>query len=80
MIDQLIFARDNAHKAPKVSNIHNANSTVRVWLDKHDHIQSGALGCEKGSVKYFLKVPLACLCSMAAAVQPNSLGNSWKTF
>ena len=28
----------------------------------------------------FLKVPLACLGSMAAAVQPNGLGNSLKTF
>ena len=28
----------------------------------------------------FLKVPLACLGSMAAAVQPNGLGNSQKTF
>ena len=42
-------------------------------------VQSGASGCEKGFVKRFLKVPLACLGSMAAAVQPNGLGNSQKT-
>ena len=27
-----------------------------------------------------MKVPLACLGSMAAAVQPNGLGNTQKTF
>ena len=36
--------------------------------------QSGASGCEKGFVKCFLRVPLACLGSMATAVEPNSLG------
>ena len=34
----------------------------------------------KGFVKCFRKVPLACLGSMAATVQPNGLGNSQKTF
>ena len=39
----------------------------------------GAVTCGKGDVLCFLIVPLACLGSMAAAVQPNSLGNSQKT-
>ena len=43
-------------------------------------LQSWAETCSKGFVICFLKVPLACLGSMAAAVQPNSLGNSQKTF
>ena len=42
-------------------------------------LQSGAAGCEKGLVKCLLKVPLACLGSMAAAVQHNGLCNSQKT-
>ena len=37
-------------------------------------IQSGAAGCGKGIVMCFLKVPLACFGSMAAAVQPNDWG------
>ena len=36
----------------------------------------GHLTCSEGFVICFIKVPLACLGSMAAAVQPNSLGNS----
>ena len=43
-------------------------------------VQSGAAGCIKGFVKCFLEVPLACLGSMTAAVQHNSLYNSQKTF
>ena len=39
----------------------------------------GAATCSKRFVICFLKVPLACLGGMAAAVQPNSLGNSQKT-
>ena len=39
-------------------------------------LQSGAAGWVKGFVTCFLEVPLACLGSMAAAVQPNGLGNS----
>jgi len=38
----------------------------------------GAATCSVGFVICFLKVPLACLGSMAAAVLPNSLGNSQK--
>ena len=34
----------------------------------------GAATHSEGFITYFLKVPLACLGSMAAAVQPNSLG------
>ena len=54
-----------------------------VWarLDGEDIFQSvpsGAATCENGFVKCFLEVPLACLGSMAAALQPNSLGNSRK--
>ena len=44
-------------------------------------VLGGAATCSEGFVIYFLKVPLACLGSlgsMAAAVQPNSLGNSQK--
>ena len=42
-------------------------------------LQSRAACCVKGFVICFLVVPLACLGSMAAAVQPNSLWNSQKT-
>ena len=38
-------------------------------------IVGGAATSSEGFVICFLKVPLACLGSMAAAVQPNSLGN-----
>jgi len=40
----------------------------------------GAATCSQGFVVIFLKVPLACWGSNVAAVQPNSLGNSQKTF
>ena len=40
----------------------------------------GAATCSEGFVICFLKVPLAFLGSMAAAVPANSLGNSQKTF
>ena len=43
-------------------------------------IQSGAAICGDSLVICFLKAPLACLGSMRAAVQPNGLGNSQKTF
>ena len=42
-------------------------------------VQSGAAGLGKGFVTCFLEVPLACLGSMAAAVQPSYLWNSQKT-
>ena len=37
-------------------------------------VLGGAATCSEGFVTCFLKVPLACLGCMAAAVQPNSLG------
>ena len=43
-------------------------------------LSGGAATCSKGFVVCFLKVPLSCWGSMAAAVQPNSLENSQKTF
>ena len=43
-------------------------------------VQSGAAGCVKGFITCFLEVPLPCLGSMAAAVHPNCLWNSQKTF
>ena len=46
----------------------------------HKSIQGYSSDHGKGFVKSFLKVPLACLGSVAAAVQPNGLGNSLKTF
>ena len=39
----------------------------------------GASTCSGGFVNCFLRVPFACLGSMAAVVQPNNLGNSQKT-
>ena len=42
--------------------------------------QSGAETCSEAFVICFLKVPLACLGRMAAAVQPKGLGNSQNTF
>ena len=39
---------------------------------------TGAATCSEGFIICFLKVPLACLGSMAAAVLPNSLWNSQK--
>ena len=41
-------------------------------------IPGGAATCSEGFVVCFLKVHLVCWGSMAAAVQPNSLGNSQK--
>ena len=41
-------------------------------------ILGGAATCVQGFVISFLKVPLACLGCMAAAVQPSGLGNSQK--
>ena len=43
-------------------------------------ILGGAATCFDGFVICFLKVPLACLGSIAAAVQPNSLGTLRKHF
>ena len=44
------------------------------------HLQSVAATYSEGFVICFLKVPLAGLSRMTAAVQPNTLGNSQKTF
>ena len=49
---------------------------VGYWIISYGTIQSGAATCEKGFVICFHKVPLICLGSMAAAVQPNGLWNS----
>ena len=43
-------------------------------------VQSGTPGCEKGFVKCFLNVPLAYLCSTAAAVHPTACGTLTKPF
>ena len=43
-------------------------------------IPGGAATCSEGFVVSFLKVPLACWGSSVAAVQPNNLGNSQKTY
>ena len=48
--------------------------------DPYFEIQFGAPGCEKCYVNCFLKVFFACLGSTAAAVQPNDLWKSQKTF
>ena len=49
-------------------------------LTNQKYLQSVVSGCVTGFVNFFLKVPLACLGSTAAARQPNSLWNSPKTF
>ena len=54
------------------------NMTGFGYQKKDLLIPGGAATCSEGFVICFLKVPLACLGSMAAAVQPNSLGNSQK--
>ena len=46
----------------------------RFFID----LLGGEATCSEGFVMCFLKVPLACLGSRAAAVQPSSLGNSQK--
>ena len=52
------------------------NVNMNDWYTHSPFLQGGAATCSKGFVTCFLKVPLACLGSMAAAVQPNSQGNS----
>ena len=47
---------------------------------KRWHVLGGVATCSEGFVTCFLKVILACLISMAAAVQPNSLGTIRKQF
>ena len=49
-----------------------------ISLSQHT-ILGGVDTCSEGSIICFLKVPLACLGSMEAEVQPNGLGNSQKT-
>ena len=46
----------------------------RVALYYKEAILGGAATCSEGFVICFLQVPLACLGSTAAAVQPNSNG------
>ena len=55
------------------SIIRLGNCTVRV-----SDLLGGAATCSEGFVICFPKVSLSCLGSMAAAVQPNGLGNSQK--
>ena len=43
-------------------------------------VLGGAATCSEGFVTCFLKVPLACLGGMEAAVEPNSLGSLRKHF
>ena len=47
-----------------------------VNIGHRDTVQSGSAGCVKGFVTSFLEVPLACLGSMATAVQHSCLWNS----
>ena len=51
---------------------------VHIVVGYLDPIQPGAATCSEGFVICFWKVTLACLGSLAAAVQPNGLGNSQK--
>ena len=54
---------------------------VEVVTKSQSSVQGYSSGQGKGSVKcFFQKVPLACLGSMAAAVQPNGRGDSQKIF
>ena len=57
----------------------NLLSAFRRPLGLRQHTRWGGHLFE-GFVANFLKVPLACWGSSVAAVQPNSLGNSQKTF
>ena len=52
-----------------------------LWSEpQYESLLGGAVTCSEGFVTVFLKVPLACLGSMAAAVQHNSLGTLRKHF
>ena len=68
------------HRPRPRSREGSSNREEDFILHRQKAIQSGASGCEKGFVKCFLKVSLACLGSTAAAVQSNGLRNSQKTF
>ena len=48
--------------------------------ESEKHILGGAATCSEDFLTCFLKVPLPCLGSMAAAVQPNILGTLRKHF
>ena len=68
------------HGAPRVPREERARYEGTIFLDcLAIHVLPGATTCRKCFVICFLKVPLACLGSIAATVQPNSLGNSQKT-
>ena len=56
------------------------NDGIELRIKFSNNIQSKAATCEKGFENCFLKVSLACLGSMAAAVLPSGLWNSEKTF
>ena len=45
----------------------------------HIFVLGGAATCSEGFLICFLRVPPACFGNMAAAVQPNDLGNFQKT-
>ena len=59
------------------------NLSYYLSLARYDHytakyLLGGAATCSEGFVMCFLKIPLACMGSMAAAVLPNGLGNFQK--
>ena len=51
----------------------------RGTYNRAAQVLGGAATCSEGFAIFFLKVPLACMGSMAAAVQPNCLWKSQKT-
>ena len=74
-VTYMYLTTDSSKKQKLVWSDGRRRVRVRVTL-----VQSGASGCGKGFVKYFLKVPLTYLGSTADAVQPNVLWNSQKHF
>ena len=68
---------------PRVGPLQDRRGAGTDWTTTPLYLPAAILGgaatCSEGFVVCFLKVPLACLGSMAAAVQPNSPGNSQKT-
>ena len=66
------FDHGNIRAVPFARKDHESNK------DCSGEIQSGPATCSEGIVTCFLKFPLACLSSMAVAVQPNSLGELWE--
>ena len=75
------FSRLSQARAEYRKNTLSQPLTLNLHLRGHTtNLQSEVSGCEKGFVKCFQKVHLVCLGSTVAAVQPNSLRNSQKTF